>query len=172
MIKLPKTHTAKYWEEMLLGMIGEQFDLVESGEVLGLVLSLKFNNDQISIWHRTASNPEIVKNIRLCIEKILGNSAFKGSSAFNKKSAKGADLASCVQEGIISMDHEIFSVLIAQDKNEAKKPKEAKPQFERATYRGRGGYRGGYRGSHAEGHEEKKQEEEDDGFQTVTGAKK
>lgn len=44
-IKLPKTHTAKYWEELLLGMIGEQFDLVPTGEILGLVLSLKFSND-------------------------------------------------------------------------------------------------------------------------------
>ena len=171
MIKLPKTHTAKYWEEMLLGMIGEQFDLVASGEVLGLVLSLKYNNDQISVWHRTGSDPVIVQNIRICIEKILGNSAFKGSSAFNKKSAKGADLNSCVQEGIISIDHEIFSALIEHDKTDAKKPKETKPQFERGTYRGRGGYRGGYR-PHAESHEEKKQDDDDDGFQTVTAAKK
>ena len=37
------------------------------------------------------------------IEKILGNTAFKGSSAFNKKSAKGADLASCVSEGLVQI---------------------------------------------------------------------
>jgi len=69
--------------------------------VLGLVLSLKYHNDQISVWHRHGTNPELVHNIRVCIDKILGNTAFKGSSAFNKKSAKGADLVSCVEAGSI-----------------------------------------------------------------------
>jgi hypothetical protein len=111
---LPKTHTAKYWEEMLIALVGEQFDLVESGEVLGLVLSLKFNHDQISVWHRTASDPEIVANIRLCIDKILGNNAFKGG-AFNKQGAKGADLPSCVESGMIKVDHENFKEILLKD---------------------------------------------------------
>ena len=116
-IKLPKSHTAKYWEELLLGLVGEQFDLVESGEVLGLVLSLKFNNDMISVWHRTASNPEIVENIRVCIEKILGNNAFKGSHAFNKPGAKGADLSSCVESGVIKIEHENFREILEREAN-------------------------------------------------------
>lgn len=76
--------------------------MVESGEVLGLVLSLKYRDDQISIWHRTSSE-EVIKKINECMYKILGNNAFKGSCAFNKKSAKGADLASSVQDGLITI---------------------------------------------------------------------
>jgi hypothetical protein len=147
----------------LLGMIGEQFDLVPSGEVLGLVLSLKFNNDQISIWHRKC-DPDTVNKIKICIEKILGNNAFKGSSAFNKKSAKGADLISCIESGTVQLTHEIFSALMQQ----SKEPHEVR-QFDRAAFRGRGS-RGGYRG-HTESHEESKNEE-DDGFQTVFAQKK
>lgn len=89
--------------------------MVESGEILGLVLSLKYNHDQISIWHRTASDATIVSNIRICIEKILGNSAFKGSSAFNKKSAKGADLGSCVEGGLVKLEHENFKEILEKD---------------------------------------------------------
>ena len=59
-IRLPKTHTAKYWEELVLAMIGEQYQDIPGGEVLGLVLSLKYNNDTISLWHRTATDPKLV----------------------------------------------------------------------------------------------------------------
>ena len=37
-IKTDKTHTSKYWEDMLLAMIGEQ---LQEGIVAGLVLNLK-----------------------------------------------------------------------------------------------------------------------------------
>ena len=57
-IRLPKTHTSKYWEDLLLAMIGEQFTL--EGEVLGLVLSTKLNSDWISVWHRNANDAKIV----------------------------------------------------------------------------------------------------------------
>jgi len=158
-IKLPKTHTAKYWEEMLLGMIGEQFDTVPSGEILGLVLSLKFNNDLISIWHRTSS-PGAIENIKQCIYKVLGNTAFKGSSAFNKKSAVGADLASMVDAGAIQINHEVFSDLMKQESTRVHTtPAEPKPFFERGAYRGGRGQRGGYRGG--ADHEEKRGDDED-----------
>ena len=51
-------------------MVGEQLD-VPSGEVLGLVLSTKYSGDTISVWHRTASNPEIVASLKASIESVL-----------------------------------------------------------------------------------------------------
>ena len=57
-LRLPKTHTSKYWEDLLVAMIGEQF--TAPNEVLGLVLSTKFNNDTISVWHRHSS-PQVVE---------------------------------------------------------------------------------------------------------------
>lgn len=119
-------------------MIGEQFDLVPIGEILGLVLSLKFNNDVISIWHRK-SDPDTVNKIKVCVEKILGKNAFKGSSAFNKKSAKGSDLTSCIEAGSIQLTHEVFATLMQQDKQ----PQEVR-NFDRVNFRGRGS-RGGFR---------------------------
>jgi translation initiation factor 4E len=38
-LKLPKTHSNIYWENLVLGLIGEQF--ADSGEVNGLVISLR-----------------------------------------------------------------------------------------------------------------------------------
>jgi len=58
-IRTPKTHTAKYWEDLLLAMVGEQFEGVEDGEVLGLVMSLKFNNDTVSVWYRNATDKDV-----------------------------------------------------------------------------------------------------------------
>lgn len=68
-IRTPKTHTAKYWEDLLLAMIGEQFEDIPSGEVLGLVMSLKYNNDTISVWHRTAADKKVIDKMRAAITK-------------------------------------------------------------------------------------------------------
>lgn len=106
-----------------------------------------------------------MKNIRIGIEKVLGNTAFKGSSAFNKKSAKGADLASCVEAGIIQVHHEVFADVLNEPK-----PEFTRGGFHRGGFRGRGN-RGGFRGGNVESHEERKGED-DDGFQTVTVQKK
>lgn len=67
-IRFPKTHTAKFWEDLLLAMVGEQFTL--GGEVLGLVLMLKFNGDSISLWHKSASK-EVIDQIKADINKFV-----------------------------------------------------------------------------------------------------
>ena len=35
------------------------------GEVLGVVLSLKYSGDTISIWHKTASDAKIVSALKI-----------------------------------------------------------------------------------------------------------
>ena len=52
-------------------MIGEQFEDIPSGEVLGLVMSLKDNNDTISVWHRTATDSKVVDQLRSSITKLV-----------------------------------------------------------------------------------------------------
>ena len=49
-LRLPKTHTAKYWEDLLFAMLGEQFSIAD--EILGMVLSTKFSGDSIAVWMR------------------------------------------------------------------------------------------------------------------------
>ena len=69
-VRTPKTHTAKFWEDLILAMVGEQFN-VASGEVLGLVLSTKYSGDTISVWHKTATDAAIVANLKASIEGLL-----------------------------------------------------------------------------------------------------
>lgn len=69
-IRTPKTHSAKFMEDLLLAMVGEQLD-APCGEVLGLVLSLKYNNDTISIWHKNAKDSEISEKLKKSIENVL-----------------------------------------------------------------------------------------------------
>ena len=38
-LRVPKTHTNKYWEDLLLAMIGEQFS--EENEINGIAISIK-----------------------------------------------------------------------------------------------------------------------------------
>ena len=52
-------------------MIGEQFDTVPKGEVLGLVVSTKFTGDTISLWHRSATDANIVAALKAKMESLL-----------------------------------------------------------------------------------------------------
>lgn len=62
MIRLKKGISARYWEDILLAIIGEQFDV--GSEICGAVLSVRVNEDIISIWNKTADNTEAVNKIR------------------------------------------------------------------------------------------------------------
>ena len=39
---------ARFWEELLLAMVGEQFDV--GNEICGAKLSVRYNEDIISLW--------------------------------------------------------------------------------------------------------------------------
>ena len=52
-IKSAKFQSSKYWEDLLLAMLGEQFD--ETDFVLGLVLKLRPQFDKVDLWMRDAS---------------------------------------------------------------------------------------------------------------------
>jgi hypothetical protein len=82
-----------------------------------------------------------VAKVKSCIERTLG------SSAFNKQGAKGCDLSSCIENGIIKLDHENFKEILSQSSQYT--PREKKPGFQiEKSYnfgfekRGRGSFRG------------------------------
>ena len=61
-MRVPKSHTNKYWEDLLMAMLGEQFRA--ENEINGLVISLKPNQDTISIWHKNGKEEEEEQMIR------------------------------------------------------------------------------------------------------------
>lgn len=68
-MRVPKTHTNKYWEDITLALIGEAF--THEGEICGIALSLKPVNDIISVWIRHGKDQEKIDQIRSDIEKMV-----------------------------------------------------------------------------------------------------
>lgn len=62
MIRLKKGIASRYWEDIILAIIGEQFDV--GSEICGAVLSVRNNEDIVSVWNKTADNLEAVNKIR------------------------------------------------------------------------------------------------------------
>ena len=62
MVRVKKGLSSWYWEELLLAIIGEQFDV--GHEICGAVVSIRAENDIISVWNKSADNPEATNKIR------------------------------------------------------------------------------------------------------------
>jgi translation initiation factor 4E len=62
MVRLKKGLTSRYWEELVLAIIGEQFDV--GHEICGAVVSIRHNEDIISVWNKNADNTEAKNKIR------------------------------------------------------------------------------------------------------------
>jgi len=70
-VRLRKGLSSRYWEEILLGMIGGQFAGVPDGEICGAVVSIRYSEDIVSVWNRRADDRESTDKIRDAIKKIL-----------------------------------------------------------------------------------------------------
>lgn len=68
-LRVPKTHTNKCWEDLLLAMVGEQF--TSEGEVNGVAVSVKPNNDIVSIWNKSGKDSDKIKILKEDIERII-----------------------------------------------------------------------------------------------------
>lgn len=68
-LQLKKGLTSKFWEEILLAIVGEQFDVGQ--EICGAVVSIRNSGDIISIWHKNADNLEAKNKIRDQMRRIL-----------------------------------------------------------------------------------------------------
>mmetsp|Transcript_19389 Transcript_19389/g.42155 ORF Transcript_19389/g.42155 Transcript_19389/m.42155 type:complete len:257 (-) Transcript_19389:124-894(-) len=70
-IRLPKGLASRYWEEVILALIGGQFPGVPDGEICGLVISIRYSEDILGIWNRTASDRDMVDRLRDAVKKVL-----------------------------------------------------------------------------------------------------
>ena len=70
-VRLPKGLASRYWEEIILALIGGQFSGVPDGEICGAVVSVRFSEDIIGIWNRTSNDRDLIDRIRDAIKKIL-----------------------------------------------------------------------------------------------------
>ena len=69
-VRLPKGLSSRYWEEIVLALIGGQFGLPD-GEVCGAVLSVRYSEDILGVWNKTANDREIIERLRDAIRRCL-----------------------------------------------------------------------------------------------------
>lgn len=70
-IRLPKGLASRYWEEVVLAMIGGQFPGIPDGEICGLVISIRYSEDILGIWNRSAGDRDMVDRLRDAVKKVL-----------------------------------------------------------------------------------------------------
>ncbi|KAJ0238564.1 Eukaryotic translation initiation factor NCBP [Hirschfeldia incana] len=68
-IRFPKVVSARFWEDLLLALVGDQLDDAEN--ICGAVLSVRINEDIISVWNRNASDKQAVMGLRDSIKRHL-----------------------------------------------------------------------------------------------------
>lgn len=68
-IRVNKGFSNKLWEDLVLAMIGEQFEV--ENEVHGIVVSTRPNGDIISLWHKNSRDPAIVESLRVNMIELL-----------------------------------------------------------------------------------------------------
>ena len=68
-IKSQKFQSSKYWEDLVLAMLGEQFEA--ENFVVGMVLKLKPQFDKIDIWLRDSNKKQDVESVKADLLRIL-----------------------------------------------------------------------------------------------------
>ncbi|XP_061835723.1 eukaryotic translation initiation factor 4E type 2 isoform X3 [Nerophis lumbriciformis] len=68
-IRLRKGLASRCWENLILAMLGEQFMVGE--EICGAVVSVRFQEDIISIWNKTAGDRSTTTRIRDTLRRVL-----------------------------------------------------------------------------------------------------
>ncbi|RDD46678.1 Eukaryotic translation initiation factor 4E type 2 [Trichoplax sp. H2] len=69
-IRLRKGLASRYWENLILAMIGEQFAV--GNEICGAVVSIRFQEDILSLWNRSATEQLVTARIRDTLKRVLG----------------------------------------------------------------------------------------------------
>ncbi|XP_018356491.1 PREDICTED: eukaryotic translation initiation factor 4E type 2-like isoform X1 [Trachymyrmex septentrionalis] len=68
-VRLRKGLVSRCWENLILAILGEQFMVGE--EICGAVVSIRFQEDIICVWNKTASDVTITARIRDTLRRVL-----------------------------------------------------------------------------------------------------
>mmetsp|Transcript_29193 Transcript_29193/g.45364 ORF Transcript_29193/g.45364 Transcript_29193/m.45364 type:complete len:262 (-) Transcript_29193:51-836(-) len=70
-VRLRKGLASRYWEEVILALIGGQLPGVADGDVCGAVISMRYSEDIVSVWNRRADDRDSTERLRDAIKKVL-----------------------------------------------------------------------------------------------------
>ncbi|RIA82082.1 translation initiation factor eIF 4e-like domain-containing protein [Glomus cerebriforme] len=91
-VRLKKGLASRYWESLVMAVIGDQFDV--GTEICGAVLSIRSSEDILSLWNQSAHEGRINLKIRDTMKRVLNlpsdtimeykthNDALKDNSSF------------------------------------------------------------------------------------------
>ncbi|XP_043690459.1 eukaryotic translation initiation factor NCBP [Telopea speciosissima] len=68
-IRFKKLVSGRFWEDLVLALVGDQLDY--GNNICGAVLSIRFNEDILSVWNRSASDHQAVMALRDAIKRQL-----------------------------------------------------------------------------------------------------
>lgn len=68
-VRLRKGLASRCWENLTMAMLGEQFMVGE--EICGAVVSVRYQEDILSIWNRTANDTAVTNRIRDTFRRVL-----------------------------------------------------------------------------------------------------
>ncbi|KAI8615690.1 translation initiation factor eIF 4e-like domain-containing protein [Chytriomyces sp. MP71] len=68
-VRLKKGLASRYWENLVLALIGEQFDV--GSEICGAVISMRHQEDILSVWNQNAESGRVNLKIRDTLKKVL-----------------------------------------------------------------------------------------------------
>lgn len=70
-LKVKKGYASKFWEDLLLAMLGVQYN-VPAKEICGIAVTLRPKGDSLSLWHRTGNDLKIKETLHHGIRETLG----------------------------------------------------------------------------------------------------
>jgi len=68
-VRLKKGLAARYWEDVLLAILGGQFRVGD--EICGCVLSVRYQEDILSIWNKSADSRRVCMQIRDTMRAVM-----------------------------------------------------------------------------------------------------
>lgn len=68
-VRLRKGLASRCWENLILAILGEQFMVGE--EICGAVISIRYQEDIISVWNKTSSDQATTIRIRDTLKRVL-----------------------------------------------------------------------------------------------------
>eukprot|EP00038_Savillea_parva_P029425 m.71032 g.71032 ORF g.71032 m.71032 type:complete len:185 (+) comp8681_c0_seq1:564-1118(+) len=68
-VRIRKGLASRFWEKLVIAIIGDQFDVDD--EVCGAVISIRYREDIISVWNRSAGKRDVTQKIKKTMQKVL-----------------------------------------------------------------------------------------------------
>jgi len=84
-VRLRKGLVSRLWESLVFAIIGDQFDV--GNEVCGAVVSIRYHEDVISVWNRTAAREDVTVKIKETMKRVM---ALPGTTVIEYKTHDSA----------------------------------------------------------------------------------